>query len=161
HGGGGDDEIHGGNGNDELNGQSGADILVGGHGNDSLSGSGGNDILSSNDGNDLLSGGDGDDLLLAGSGLDTSSGDSGTDLLFANPNVDEDNLVLLRLLLIEWLAGASLDERISAALNIITNSTDDTAADSLTGGEDGDWFLVGPSDQLLDFDGATDQVGAI
>lgn len=80
-GGDGSDFIDGGNGDDVLHGDAGDDVVAGGNGNDSMSGDVGDDILTGGAGDDTVNGDSGDDLVVGSTGADQLYGGLGDDVL--------------------------------------------------------------------------------
>jgi Ca2+-binding RTX toxin-like protein len=123
--------------------------LDGGDGNDNLSGGSRPDLLQGGAGNDLLTGNAGRDLLLGGLGLDTMGGGAATDLLLAATTAFDTDQNALSLIMAEWTANRTYQERITRLtdggdgrpqLNA-TTVFDDAVKDSLTGGTEFDWFF--------------------
>jgi Ca2+-binding RTX toxin-like protein len=166
-GGDGNDWLFGGKGNDHLEGDVGDDVIFGGAGDDQLYGFDGNDILLGEDGNDNLFGGDQSDLLVGGNGNDTLFGGTGNDVLIGGAAADQlwgeagDDLLIggktsydadidnLSTLLSTWSSTAPYQTRIlqiqdklfDAHLELEKTVFDDGVADSLSGGDDQDWFF--------------------
>ena len=171
----GDDQLLGGLGADSLSGDGGDDSLVGGDGADTLSGGEGDDSLDGGDGVDALNGGDGDDILLGGLGDDSLLGGLGDDSLDGGDGADtldggdgDDTLlgglgddILRGGLGADTLSGGAGNDRLVAG----------DGFDTMTGGAGDDLFIVSLNsttvttkrgslslDQILDFDGAGDDV---
>lgn len=155
----------GGAGDDLLIGSSGNNLLRGGPGNDILHGSHGRDILLGEDGDDILHGGYDRDILIGGRGADLLRGDDWDDLLIAGTTVFDASNAALRALQAEWSwRSRTYQERITRLKNggglnhlagvpiLLTSATvrDDSARDTLVGGEGNDWFWLDADDLLLD-----------
>ena len=172
-GGDGRDTLHGGAGRDTLNGQGNDDQLFGQAGDDDLRGEDGQDILAGGNGNDTLRGGNRRDLLIGGRGADQLEGNDDQDLLIAGATAFDGNPTALTALLAEWNSGRSYGRRVDNLLGRGTGERangsfflvadgpgatvfDDGAADTLTGGNDRDWFFAnrdgGVKDDLPDLD---------
>lgn len=148
------ENVLGGSGDDLLIGNAANNILIGGDGHDVLAGLAGNDILEGGAGNDLLIGGDGADMLTGG---------SGEDLLIGNRTTYDTNVKALMSIIGEWKkSSVSYAQRVDDLrtgvgpngqykLNTAT-LLQDSAIDSLYGGDDTDWFWVtvnGPNEDLI------------
>jgi Ca2+-binding RTX toxin-like protein len=154
----GDDRLVGADGNDLMGGGIGNDVLIGGQGDDQLIGYTGNDQLSGEEGNDTLVGSDGDDLLegsvgsdvlIGGGGGDTLKGQWGDDLLIGGITDYDEIRAKLQALSDAWSSPTPYADRIaliadelfSAHLEPGHTVLDDAVADSLSGGDDLDWFF--------------------
>ncbi len=148
----GDDRLWGGEGNDTLEGGQNQDKLWGEAGNDNLSGGDGDDILEGGHGEDQLNGGEHQDRLYGGSGQDTLSGDNGDDRLYGDNDADR------------LSGGSGHDQLFGGSGNDIL--TGGTWNDQMTGGagndqfifEQGNSFLSGEFDRILDFQIGIDQI---
>ena len=112
--------LDGGAGNDVLNGLDGNDNLYGADGNDTLQGGTGTDWLIGGDGTDALRGDAGDDIEYGGTGSDTLTGGAGADFLFGGTQSTTDPFL----------------------------STEDGAADTLSGGDGTDVVQAGRLDTV-------------
>jgi hypothetical protein len=128
-------------GNDTLTGTASDDSLFGLAGNDNLQGLAGNDSLFSGTGNDRLFGGTGNDRLFGGNGDDTLRGDEGNDSLTGGTGNDR-------------LFGGS-------GSDTLTGSTSNAVGeiDILSGGEDGDLFVLGDATTVFYDDRNTTTAG--
>lgn len=158
-GGDGDDALGGDEGNDTLDGDGGSDDLVGGAGDDTLRGGSGNDRMLGGDGTDLLEGGSGRDVATGGSGDDTIRGGGGGDRLQGDAGNDT-------------LEGGDGGDRLVGSAGTFGTGE----ADVMTGGPDGDVFVLGDGERvfyddldattpgeddhalLTDFQGASDRI---
>jgi len=148
----GNDLIMGADGNDFLYGSAGNDRLYGQAGNDQLFGDAGNDLVVGGDGNDKLFGSAGRDVLIGRTGKDTLYGESGEDLLISDSTANDEDDAALQALLAAWAANDTFANRVA---NIGTFAgpdaiTDDGVADTLYGGSNQDWFIVGSNDKIKD-----------
>jgi serralysin len=152
-----DNILTGNAGDDTITGADGDDTLLGGFGADILRGDAGDDRLDGGDGADTLTGGIGDDSLDGGAGGDSLDGGLGDDILLGGLGDD----ILLGGLGDDRLSGGEGNDRLTAG----------DGFDTLTGGAGNDLFIVGLNsttvatkrgnlslDQILDFDGAGDDV---
>jgi PKD repeat protein len=132
-------------------------ILIGGAGNNKLNASdfSGGAVLIGNGGNDTLEGGHGRNILIGGAGQDTLTGGGADDILIGGfTNYDNNNVVALDRLMLEWsrtdlgfaarrnhLLGAVLGGLNGAyRLNSLTVHNDGVA-DTLDGGLGVNWLL--------------------
>ena len=139
-------------------------VIVGGSANDSLIGSRTRDmVLIGGSGDDSLTGGLGRDILIGGLGSDTLRGGAGRDILIGGLLSFESNSEGLKSILLEWENTTSFDQ-IRSNLQGVTNTglngsyflrnntedtlLDDSAVDSLFGGDDIDWYIASLSDVL-------------
>jgi uncharacterized repeat protein (TIGR01451 family) len=156
----GNDLVIGGDGNDFLFGGIGDDQLFGQAGNDQLFGDPGNDIVVGGDGNDKLFGSTGRDILIGGAGSDTLYGEAGDDILIAGSTANDENREALEAILTEWTSSNSYSTRVNnirfggGANGAFTlddaTVIDDGSADTLFGGGNQDWFLIGSRDRIRD-----------
>ncbi len=145
-----------------------AGVLLGGAGDDKLSATGSaNMILVGGDGDDQLTSGAGRDILIGGLGKDKLSAGDGDDLLIGSATIYDAQLAKLGAIAKEWTSNNSYNDRIGHILGTQPNgnngttylrpnieTTDDNAADSLTGGNGNDlWFasILGTKDVLSDY----------
>src|SRR5262249_32759197 len=148
----------------------------GGTGNDTLdaSGSVGPTALYGDAGNDLLLGGSGNNILIGGGGVDTLGGGAGEDILVGGGTSWAWRPATLAPLLAEWgRTDADYATRVAHLMGTLqggNNGTltlnsgtvsDDSAADSLTGGAGLDWFFQSAGDQLVDFDSAAERLTTV
>ena len=162
-------DVLGGSGNDILIGNDQGDLLRGNGGNDTITGGAGDDILVGGPGNDIITGGAGQDLLFGGLGRDNLSGGVGEDILFSGTTTFDGDGATLDLLHTFW-ANTAVDfaTRVSqlrtgttgvTGMPLLNSSTvlNDTSSDTLTGGNDLDWFFAQLSgsakDTITDFSG--------
>lgn len=165
------DTVSGGQGNDTIYGD-GAE----GSNNDFLNGDEGDDLIvadgeyatwsPASEGQDSVAGGIGRDVIVAGIGIDHVSGDQDSDLIISGRtrNLKIDSLQLIQS---EWLSARPLNERAEnilgigvgprdnglAFLNAATVTLNDSAVDTIFGGNDEDWFIADESeDDIEDFD---------
>lgn len=161
-------DVIGSPGNDTILGNNLANLLIGGDGNDYLDGRAGNDSLFGQAGDDQLLGGLGNDLLVGGQGADTLSGAGQSDLLIASTylpiNDDTQSLEVdrnrLNLLMNVWGSNASYSSRVNQLTQRVgpgrvvridaSAILADTSNDSLSGGDDDDWFIADLADVLVD-----------
>lgn len=166
----GHDTVSGGQGNDTLYGDgaegSNNDVINGDDGNDLILADGEFGALSAgSQGQDSISGGAGRDVIVAGIGIDHVSGDQDSDLIIAGATRHQ-SIESLRLIQAEWLSARPLQARAenilgigsgprnndSAFLNAATVTLDDSAVDTIFGGDDQDWFIAdGSEDDIEDF----------
>ncbi len=123
---GGDDAITGGSGDDTIEGGDGIDTILGGAGADSIDAGDGADVVDGGDGADTILGGLGDDTLDGGADGDTISGGEGVDTISGGAGAD-------------FLDGGN-----------------DTDADLLFGGDDGDVIVAGVNDVIEGGEGGDD-----
>ena len=128
-----------------------------------LDGGEGNDVVFGGSKNDSLIGGGGRDLLIGGSGIDVLNGSAGDDILIGGTITFAINMpVALTAIMKEWTGTGDLATRQShllnggglngtSKLNSTTVKNDTGAKDSLTGGDDTDWFFQSAGDVLVDF----------
>jgi len=151
-------------------GGSGDDVIVGGFEADLLDGRGGDDLIYGatefSDGGDTLLGGAGRDVLYGHFGGDSLDGGDGEDLLIAGKLQLDDLVFDLFKIQSEWVSSRDFTTRV---LNILgsgsgphkngnvfltpgTTVVDDSAVDTLLGGDGLDWFLYDFSEDIaLDF----------
>ncbi|HEY6565073.1 MAG TPA: calcium-binding protein, partial [Pirellulaceae bacterium] len=154
-------DVLSGSGADNLRGNGLDNFLNAGSGNDTLNGEGGNDVLQGGTGNDTLAGGIGRDLLFGGIGIDTMNGGDGEDILLNGTTSFDNNRAEIDAILAFWIR-TDLDyvDRVTqlragivgAPRFTSANISNDTSADTLTGGADRDWFfasLTGGSADIL------------
>ncbi len=126
-------------------------VVRGGSGNDTLTADNGNDVLIGGSGSDKLFAAGGRALLFGGTGADTLAGGAGESILFSGTTKFDSNLAMIDNLLAYW-SRTDLDyaTRVSSLkvgvsgispLNS-TNVTNDTSADTLTGGSGLDWYFA-------------------
>jgi Ca2+-binding RTX toxin-like protein len=140
-----------------LTGHSGSDILLGGAGADTLSGG--------------PSSGDDRDVLLGGSGADMLRGGTGDDLLFGGVSVYHNektglpDLAALSAIMAKWKSSHSYSERwghlldgggLNKKYKLRGKLPSDSAADSLFGEGEQDWFLAHDDDLTPDLDPLTE-----
>ena len=111
----------------------------------------GSTILRGKGGNDTLLGGMGRDLLFGGPGADTLDGGPGDDILFSGSTTFEANATTLNALLAFWIR-QDLDYPARVAqLRVgfpsipkldVSSVKNDNFMDTLTGGNDSDWFFA-------------------
>lgn len=164
--------------NVEFYGGHGNDVLVGGAGNDRLDGGAGKDLLVGGtrvtDGNDNLFGGAGDDFLIGHRGADFLDGGAGRDLLVAGAFAFSNLPASILAIQAEWNSARSFEDKIANILGVGSGprangnvflipgstATTDHAVDQVMGGDDEDWFVRDPLEDVdLDFsilDEATD-----
>jgi Ca2+-binding RTX toxin-like protein len=156
---------------DVLSGDNAANVLIGGGGNDRLQGQGGNDVLVGGDGDDDLNGGDGRDVLIGGRGADRLKGSSDEDLLVAGYTAYDEDVPALLAIQAEWTApdvdyltrvrhlrgelpgGANGSVYLNVAPTALSPQPtvfDDLAADTLTGAQQLDWFIIDVGDTITD-----------
>ena len=169
-GGKGADVINGGRGDDVLQGDDGNDLIRGGDNADFLLGNGGADILLGEGGEDKLDGGDGRDLLIGGRNSDSLSGGMDDDIVIGDTTSHDADDKALRAILAEWTSVNSYVNRIQNIMGV-SNPTfasrlngniflipsgagatvsNDSAADTLFGAADLDWFLSDALDTVSD-----------
>ncbi|HEY6562961.1 MAG TPA: calcium-binding protein, partial [Pirellulaceae bacterium] len=154
-------DVFSGSGADNLRGDGLDNFLNAGSGNDTLTGEGGNDVLQGGTGNDTLLGGTGRDLLFGGVGVDAIDGGAGEDILLSGTTSFDNDRTAIEAALAFWLR-TDLDytarvTQLRAGIAGVpqftsANVSNDTSADTLTGGADRDWFfaaLTGNSADLL------------
>jgi Ca2+-binding RTX toxin-like protein len=134
-----------------------------------LQGNGGNDVLIGGSQNDSLIGGPGGDLLIGGAGTDTLDGGAGDDILIGGTSSHDGNIAALNSIMAEWMSANAYSTRVANLLNgggangtIKLNTTtiqnDSSAADTLTGGTDSDWFFQSNADVLTDFNAGLGEI---
>ena len=144
---------------EDVTGGSGNDTIVGNVADNVLAGGQGNDVLDGAAGNDSLDGGNGRDLLIGGAGMDTLLGEAGEDILIGGTSSYSGNLAALNAIMSEWTGVNNFATRVSnltsgvgtsnkIKLTAATVKDDATAADTLTGGAETDWFFKSPNDVL-------------
>ncbi len=127
-----------------------------------LSGGNGDDVLIGGSKNDVLNGGAGRDILIGSAGADTLNGGSEDDILIGGISSLSTNVVALTAIRNEWVSANSYSLRVShlltggglngtTKLNSSTITNDSSAADSLTGNSELDWFFQSANDILVDF----------
>jgi hypothetical protein len=142
-------------------------LLFGGGGNDTLTGGGGANVLDGGGGRDTLTGGPGRNVLIGGTGADVLTGGSADDLLIGDQTTYDTptstHVLALEAILAEW-SRTDVDYvgRIDHLLgttpgglngNTFLNSTavrNDSAKDTMTGGQGLDWFFASENDVLTD-----------
>ena len=148
-------------GSASLFGEGDDDTLIGAGGPTSLDGGEGNDVLIGGAKSDSLTGGSGRDLLIGGSGADNLNGGAGDDILIGDTSPLTTNAAALTAIMAEWTGANDYATRVnnlsnggganaSSKLNSTTVKKD-TAKDTLTDGDDLDWFFQSGSDVLIDF----------
>lgn len=153
----GGDVLNGAGGNDQVVGDLGQDTITGGLGNDTLDGGGGADAIDGGPGADQIVGGSGNDSLFGADGADTVVGGAGNDVLDGtqgdlfqptsptdsidpdNP-ADDERTMDLEGPIVEPPAPATGDQVLDGGAGNDTLIGDN--ADSLTGGEGADSFLL-------------------
>jgi Ca2+-binding RTX toxin-like protein len=160
------ENVIGGGGNDLLIGNALENVLNGGVGNDILLGGAGNDTLVGGPAS-----GDGRDILFGGSGLDALRGGGSEDLLFGgisafhNETKGTADLAALNAIMAEWKSAHSYAERVTYLLDggglnkkykLRGKLPSDSAADSLFGEGEQDWFLAHDDDLTPDLDPLTE-----
>ena len=144
---------------EDVTGGSGNDTIVGNVADNVLAGGQGNDVLDGAAGNDSLDGGNGRDLLIGGAGMDTLLGEAGEDILIGGTSSYSGNLAALNAIMSEWTGTNDFATRVrnltsgvgtinKIKLTAVTVKDDATAADTLTGGAETDWFFKSPNDVL-------------
>ena len=137
-------------------------VIYGGDGNDRLYGGVGNNVLVGGDGDDMLVGSSGRDILIGGFGQDVLQADQQSDILMGDEYLYAQDLNALDALMATWASSQTYEQRVhdlqTGAGGIGSFALDDStvvhdaAADSLTGAQQVDWFLVSAGD-------STDQKG--
>jgi Ca2+-binding RTX toxin-like protein len=160
------ENVFGGSGDDVLIGNALANVLKGGPGNDVLLGGAGDDTLEGG-----LAGSDGRDILFGGSGQDTLRGRSGDDLLFGgnslyvNETKGTADLTALKAIMAEWKSAHSYLDRVNRVFDggglnkkykLRGKLIADSAADTLWGEGEQDWFLVHGEDLTPDLNPFTE-----
>jgi Ca2+-binding RTX toxin-like protein len=142
--------------------------IIGSAFDDCLVGGTGNGFLAGGTGNDRLAAGAGRWLLLGGIGTDTLIGGSGDDILIGGATAYDGNITALDAVMREWIR-TDLDssQRIAHlkngggfnGTNLLNASTvlDDSAADTLTGGQGLNWFFQSAGDWITNL-GSLDRV---
>lgn len=127
-----------------------------------LNGGNGDDVLIGGTKNDILNGGAGRDILIGSAGTDTLNGASEDDILIGGNSSLSTNVASLAAIRNEWTSGNSYALRVShlltggglngtIKLSSATITNDSSAADSLTGSSELDWFFQSANDILVDF----------
>lgn len=162
-GGAGSDLIRGGVGRDLLKGGSGPDYISAGKGADTVNGGSQRDVIHGGDGGDILNGSRHRDLIVGGAGSDVMNGGEGEDILIGGTTVEEP--IALNAVLKEWNSGRSYTDRVENIRGVTPGGTrengdhfldastvtDDSFADTLTGGTENDWFFANLSgDSMTD-----------
>lgn len=150
--------IIGGADRDWVIGSSSSDTIIGGTGPDDIQARGGDDLVDGGAGTDRILGEDGSDVLIGGVGEDRVFGTADTDLLVAGTTSLQ--LSELELVLAEWSSDRTFAERQANLLDgsgsaerangnvflldsgVNQNLFDDSAVDSLVGGDADDWFFA-------------------
>ena len=127
----GNDFIDASAGNDTVFAGKDQDMIMGGLGEDSVFGDMGDDYLNGGEGNDWLNGNQGDDTVLGGAGDDQMYGGKGDDILIAESGSDT-------------LSGDMGNDTLVGATPLSSASGE---IDVLTGGNGGDLFVLGDSQQ--------------
>jgi Ca2+-binding RTX toxin-like protein len=137
------------------------DVLIGNGSANKLTGGDGNDILVGQGGADTLDGQNGRDILIGGVGADVLTGGSDNDILIGGRTSFDGNIAALQAVMAEWASNNSYAVRIShltgatagglnggITLHAAPDATvfDDAIADTLTGGDNFDWFLARAGD---------------
>jgi len=146
----GNDQLYGGEGNDQLEGDIGDDKMWGGAGGDSLIGGAGNDIIVGDAGDDSVDSGGGADLVIGGLGKDALNGNVDGDILIGGWTTYDGNSAELESILTLWASAAPYatrvlaiqDELFSERLESEETIFDDGVADTVTGGDGEDWFVL-------------------
>jgi YVTN family beta-propeller protein len=136
-------------------------LLDGGAGNDLLQGGGGPNILLGGTGNDTLFGGAGRDLLIGGLGADFLAGGGGDDILVGGWTQYDGDYAALNQIMDEWSRpDQTYAQRTNHLLNggglngsrVLNRTTvfDDSAVDTLFGGDGDDWFFANLSGAVRD-----------
>ncbi|MGB7160843.1 MAG: hypothetical protein WBD40_22460 [Tepidisphaeraceae bacterium] len=146
--------INGNGGNDTIIGGGGNDQITGGSGDDSVRGGAGHDVIQGRQDKDKVFGDAGNDILIGGSQADSLSGGDGEDILIGGTIAYENDTEALESLSAEWRSGNDNPTRILNlrnggglnGTNVLTVGSggtifNDSARDSLTGGNDRDWFF--------------------
>lgn len=157
------ENVKGGTVGDSLTGNAANNVLWGGAGNDTIAGGLGDDVLMGNDGADRLSDTGGRNILIGGLGADSLAGSGGEDLLIGDNVLWSSILDSITAALAEWKrTDATYQQRVdhlkgtlSGGLNgstLISGATvsNDSAADTLTGGAGTDWFWKQTNDLVTD-----------
>jgi Ca2+-binding RTX toxin-like protein len=144
------------------------DTLTGGTGNDVVRGDRGNDLLQGSVGDDLLDGGGGRNVMIGGLGADNLIGGIGQDILIGGVTRHDKHATALVGILAEWSSSRALDVRQSNIAGTGSGSRlngsyflnmakvkADGSVDSLTGGDEVDWFFVRIGEDTTDA-GASD-----
>jgi Ca2+-binding RTX toxin-like protein len=145
----GNDTLSGGGDNDNLYGEDGNDTLKGDAGDDYLESGIGDDVLLGGAGIDQLVGGTGKDVLIGGAGKDNVAGSDGDDLLIGGSTAYDNDLEQLSAISAAWLATTPYatriqqitDDHFTARLASVETVFDDQVSDTLTGGNNQDWFF--------------------
>jgi Ca2+-binding RTX toxin-like protein len=139
-----------------LGSATGIEHVRGGLGNDTLIGNAANNILLGYNGNDSLTGDTGRDVLFGGTGADSLFGGAGDDLLLDGTTSHDGTDAALLAILNEWTSARTYSERVAnlrmgVSAGMVRLSTDvnptvffDGHVDTMTGGDDRDWFLAAP-----------------
>lgn len=136
-GGSGADFISTDSGNDNLLGGTESDLLLAGGGNDLLSGESGDDQLYADTGNDLANGGSGNDIVFGGQGNDNLIGEAGNDNLSGGKGNDN-------------LSGGNGRDRLTGVDPYTPRSDFNSGErDTLTGGGEGDTFILGTGTEVF------------
>ena len=155
---------------DVISGDNGPNYLFGGGGDDVLQGQGGDDVLVGGDGDDDLKGNEGKDVLVGGRGADRLQASSGEDLLIAGYTAFDLDVNAFLAFQAEWTAPLDYTTRVRhlrgdlpgglnggvyltaapTALSPQPTVFDDGAADTLTGAQQLDWFIIDVGDTITD-----------
>lgn len=137
------------------------DVLIGNGSANKLTGGDGNDVLVGQGGADIIDGQNGRDILIGGAGGDTLTGGSDNDVLIGGNTSFDGNIAVLLALMAEWTSNNSYSARISHLTGATSGGLnggftlhgppsatvfDDAIADTLTGGDNLDWFLARAGD---------------
>ncbi len=136
---------------DQVFGSLGDDLMIGSSGNNLLQGGDGHDVLAGLSGNDTLNGGNGRDVMIGGNGFDQLTAGSDEDLVIGNRTTYDTNVSALIAIMTEWKSASLIyQQRVANLRNGVglnnqfplkTNTVlADSAADTLQGQDDTDWF---------------------
>lgn len=159
--------VDAGQGCDTVQTGDGNDTVFGGGGEDTLLGGNCNDVLVGGDADDKVDGQDGRDILIGGKNKDRLYGSTTGDILIGGITKYDTDVFALGKLLAEWESTNSYETRVNNLKNggglngsyrLSVNKSnrtvyEDSARDSLTGGNNRDWFFASTgtfSDVLVD-----------
>ncbi len=131
-------------------------VMAGGTGDDIMLASASPAVMLGGAGNDQLVGGVGRDLLVGGPGEDLLQGGGDQDVMLGGEATYQPQSMAWDLAMMVWKMPANLPMRV-ALTNMLLFRTqgsmatvlDDQAVDTLLGGADSDWFLLGSANDLL------------